>query len=71
MMLIGDTARMSEKHKSKFFLASICAFNFGAMTLVILGLDWLSWLMFAAALTLWFMGMKTITLVFTCELLCI
>ena len=44
-------------NQNKFLLASICAFNSGAMILVF-GVDWLGWLMITAAVFLWFIGMK-------------
>jgi len=49
---------MHNKHQSKFFLAGICAFNLGAIILVLFGLDWLGWSIMAAAVVLWVISMK-------------
>jgi len=42
----------------KFYLASICTFNAGAIVLTLFGLDWLGWSMMTAAVVLWVIGMK-------------
>lgn len=52
--------KFMENHRGgdhKFYLASICAFNLGAMVLVF-GLDWLGWLMITSSAFLWFKGIK-------------
>ena len=43
--------------QNKFFLASICMFNFGAMILMLSGLNWLSWLIMATSIPLWIKGL--------------
>jgi len=44
--------------KSKFFLASICVFNSGAIMLAFYGLDWLSWSIMASSVVIWMRGLK-------------
>ena len=49
---------MYNKHQIKFLLAGICAFNLGAIILVLFGLDWLGWSIVASAGILWLIGIK-------------
>ena len=42
----------------KFYLASVCAFNSGAIALTLFGLDWLGWSIMTLAVVLWVIGMK-------------
>ena len=43
---------MYDKHHL-LLLAGICAFDLGALILVLFGLDWLGWSMMASAVILW------------------